>query len=90
MGARGDGGDGAVGGWRGGARLARGRGGGEGWDARTRARGKSASDFSFILYFSNASDSLKVQDTSPEYQPSRSSTVDIILKLLSRKLCIVL
>ena len=69
MGARGDGGDGAVGGWRDGARLARGRGGGEGegWDARTRARGKSASDFSFILYFSNASDSLKVQDTSPEY-----------------------
>ena len=32
-----------------------------------RARGKCASDFSFILYFSNASDSLKVQDTSPEY-----------------------
>ena len=32
-----------------------------------RARRKSASDFSFILYFSNASDSLKVQDTSPEY-----------------------
>ena len=31
------------------------------------ARPKSASDFSFILYFSNASDSLKVQDTSPEY-----------------------
>ena len=31
------------------------------------ARLKSASDFSFILYFSNASDSLKVQDTSPEY-----------------------
>ena len=32
-----------------------------------RARRKSASDFSFILYFSNAGDSLKVQDTSPEY-----------------------
>ena len=31
------------------------------------ARRKSASDFSFILYFSNASDSLKVQDASPEY-----------------------
>ena len=53
-GREGGGGDGAVGGWRDGARLARGRG--EGWDARTRARGKSASDFSFILYFSNASD----------------------------------
>ena len=86
--------EGGWGRWRGGG-LARwgeagAREGGEGWDARTRARGKSASDFSFILYFSNASDSLKVQDTSPEYQPSRSSTVDIILKLLSRKLCIVL
>ena len=34
--------------------------------SRARARRKSASDFSFILYFSNASDSLKVQDTSPE------------------------
>ena len=33
----------------------------------SRARRKSASDFSFILCFSNASDSLKVQDTSPEY-----------------------
>ena len=33
----------------------------------SRARRKSASDFSFILYFSNASESLKVQDTSPEY-----------------------
>ena len=32
-----------------------------------RARRKSASDFSFILYFSNAGDSLIVQDTSPEY-----------------------
>ena len=40
---------------------------GLGVDSRTRARGKSAIDFSFILYFSNASDSLKVQDTSPEY-----------------------
>ena len=39
-------------------------GGGEG---SARARRKSASDFSFIIYFSNASDSLKVQDTSPEY-----------------------
>ena len=55
-----------------------------------RARRKSASDFSFILYFSNASDSLKVQDAYPEYLPSRSSTVDIILKLLSRKLSIFL
>ena len=35
--------------------------------SRASARRKSASDFSFILYFSNASDSLKVQDTSPEY-----------------------
>ena len=35
--------------------------------SRARARRKSASDFSFILYFSNARDSLKVQDTSPEY-----------------------
>ena len=35
--------------------------------SHARARRKSASDFSFILYFSNASDSLKVQDTSPEY-----------------------
>ena len=35
--------------------------------SHVRARRKSASDFSFILYFSNASDSLKVQDTSPEY-----------------------
>ena len=34
--------------------------------SHARARRKSASDFSFILYFSNASDSLKVQDTSPE------------------------
>ena len=33
----------------------------------SRARRKSASDFSCILCFSNASDSLKVQDTSPEY-----------------------
>ena len=56
--------------------------------SHARARRKSASDFSFILYFSNASDSLKVQDASPEYLPSRSSTVDIILKLLSRKLSI--
>ena len=55
-----------------------------------RARRKSAIDFSFILYFSNASDSLKVQDTSPEYYPRHSSTVDIILKLLSPKLSIVL
>ena len=31
------------------------------------ARRKSARDLSFNLYFSNASDSLKVQDTSPEY-----------------------
>ena len=46
--------------------------------------------FRLFLCFSNASDSLKVQDTSPEYEPSRSSTVDIILKLLSRKLSIVL
>ena len=58
--------------------------------SHARARRKSARDFSFILYFSNASDSLKVQDTSPEYYPSLSSTVDIILKLLSRKLSIVL
>ena len=67
MGGReGGGGDGAVRGWRDGARLARGRGGGGGL-GRTHAReGESASDFSFILYFSNASDSLKVQDTSPE------------------------
>ena len=35
--------------------------------SHARARRKSASDFSFILYFSNASDSLKVQDASPEY-----------------------
>ena len=56
----------------------------------SRARRKSASDFSFVLYFSNASDSLKVQDAYPEYLPSRSSTVDIIHKLLSRKLSIVL
>ena len=35
--------------------------------SHARARRKSASDFSFILYFSNACDSLKVQDTSPEY-----------------------
>ena len=35
--------------------------------SHARARRKSASDFSFILYFSNASDSLKVQDTSPGY-----------------------
>ena len=34
--------------------------------SHARARRKSASDFPFILYFSNASDSLKVQDTSPE------------------------
>ena len=53
--------------------------------SHARARRKSASDFAIILYFSNASDSLKVQDTSPEYEPSRSSTVNIILKLLSRK-----
>ena len=52
--------------------------------SHARAGRKSASDFSSILYFCNASDSLKVQDTSPEYEPSRSSTVDIILKLLSR------
>ena len=31
------------------------------------ARRKSARDLSFILGFSNASDSLEVQDTSPEY-----------------------
>ena len=49
-------------GWRAG-RGGRGR---VGTHARARG-GKSASDFSFILYFSNASDSLKVQDTSPEY-----------------------
>ena len=35
--------------------------------SHARARRKSASDFSFILYFSNASDSLKVQDASPAY-----------------------
>ena len=35
--------------------------------SHARARRKSAIDFSFILYFSNASDSLKVQDTSPKY-----------------------
>ena len=67
------GGDGAVGGWRDGGLArwgeagAREGGWGGGGDAHTRARGKSASDFSFILYFSNASDCLKVMDTSPEY-----------------------
>ena len=35
--------------------------------SHTRVRRKSASDFSFILYFSNASDSLNVEDASPEY-----------------------
>ena len=35
--------------------------------SHARARRKSANGFSFILCFSNASDSLKVQDTSPEY-----------------------
>ena len=34
--------------------------------SHARARRKSAIDFSFILCFSNASYSLKVQDTSPE------------------------
>ena len=59
--ASGVGGDGAVGVvvWGAGsvgARLARGRGGG----ARTRVRGKSACEFSFILCLSNASDNLQV------------------------------
>ena len=53
-GARGrGGGDGAVG-----VRLAHGRGGGG--VGRTCARGKSASEFSFILCLSNASDNLQV------------------------------
>ena len=34
--------------------------------SHARVRRKSASGFSFILCFSNASDSLKVQDTSAE------------------------
>ena len=35
--------------------------------SRACAKRKGASDFSFILCFSDASDSLKGQDTSPEY-----------------------
>ena len=35
--------------------------------SHARARRKSTTDLSFILCFSNASDSLKVQNTSPEY-----------------------
>ena len=62
--------------WRGRVGMARrGRGGASGRGAHAsgggrqglRARRKSASDFSFIIYFSNASDSVKVIDTSPEY-----------------------